>query len=133
MTVIDVFNHDVPAENDFGYSQAIRSGELIHVSGQVSLDEAGAFLHADDFAAQLRQTYANLDKVLDHYGVTRNQVVSQVLYLVDLRQNAAATAEGNLAYFGGHRPASTVLGVTELAFPGQVVEISFVVDTRLPA
>lgn len=71
--------------------------------------------------------------VLDHYGVTRKQVVSQVLYVVDLRQNAAATAEGNLAYFGDHRPAGTVLGVTELTFPGQVIEISFVVDTNLPA
>ncbi|MFI1866119.1 RidA family protein [Streptomyces jumonjinensis] len=132
MATIDVFHHNVSAESDFGYSQAIRSGELIHVSGQLSLDEAGAFLHADDFAAQLKQTHANTDKVLDHYGVTRNQVVSQTLYVVKLRQNTAATAEGNLAYFGDHRPASTVLGVTELTFPGQVVEISFVVDTKLP-
>jgi enamine deaminase RidA (YjgF/YER057c/UK114 family) len=133
MATIDVFNHAVPAESDFGYSQAIKSGELIHISGQLSFDEAGEFLHAGDFAAQLKQTYANTDKVLDHYGVTRNQVVSQTLYVVNLRQNAAATAEGNLAYFGDHRPASTVLGVTELTLPGQVVEISFVVDTRLPA
>lgn len=132
MATIDVFNHDVPAESDFGYSQAIKSGELIHVSGQLSLDAAGEFLYAGDFAAQLKQTYVNMDKVLDHYGVTRNQVVSQTLYVVDLRQNAAATAEGNLAYFGGHRPASTVLGVTELTFPGQVIEISFVVDVKLP-
>ncbi|MFJ5592818.1 RidA family protein [Streptomyces noursei] len=133
MTIIDVFNHNVPAENVFGYSQAIKSGELIHVSGQFSLDAAGEFLYADDFAAQLKQTYANTDKVLNHYGVTRKQVVSQVLYVVDLRQNAAATAVGNLAYFGDHRPTSTVLGVTELTFLGQVIEISFVVDTKLPA
>jgi enamine deaminase RidA (YjgF/YER057c/UK114 family) len=133
MATIDVFNHAVPAESDFGYSQAIKSGELIHISGQLSFDEAGEFLHAGDFAAQLKQTYANTDKILDHYGVTRNQVVSQTLYVVNLRQNAAATAEGNLAYFGDHRPASTVLGVTELTLPGQVIEISFVVDTRLPA
>ncbi|ANS70624.1 putative translation initiation inhibitor [Streptomyces lincolnensis] len=132
MATIDVFNHNVPAESDFGYSQAIKSGELIHISGQLAFDEAGEFLCAGDFAAQLKQTYANTDKVLDHYGVTRNQVVSQTLYVVNLRQNAAATAEGNLAYFGDHRPASTVLGVTELTLPGQVVEISFVVDTRLP-
>ncbi|MFI1338455.1 RidA family protein [Streptomyces sp. NPDC020845] len=133
MATIDVFNHNVPAESDFGYSQAIKSGDLIHISGQLSLDEAGEFLHADDFDDQLKQTYVNLDKVLDHYGVTRNQVVSQTLYVVNLRQNAAATAEGNLAYFGHHRPASTVFGVTELTFPGQVIEISFVIDTKLPA
>ncbi|MER7716252.1 RidA family protein [Streptomyces flaveolus] len=121
------------AESDFGYSQAIRSGELIHVSGQLSFDEAGEFLYPGDFAAQLKQTYANMDKVLDHYSATRNQVVSQTLYVVNLRQNAAATAEGNLKYFGDHRPVSTVLGVTELTLPGQVIEISFVVDTKLPA
>lgn len=74
-----------------------------------------------------------MDRVLDHYGVTRKQVVSQVLSVADLRRNAAATAEGNLAYFGDHRPAGTVLGVTEPTFPGQVVEISFVVDTKPPA
>ncbi|ASQ92105.1 MULTISPECIES: RidA family protein [unclassified Streptomyces] len=133
MATIDVFNHNVPAESDFGYSQAIKSGDLIHVSGQLSLDEAGEFLSAGDFTAQLEQTYVNMDKVLDHYGVTRNQVISQTLYVVNLRQHATATAEGNLAYFGDHRPASTVLGVTELTFPGQVIEISFVVDTKLPA
>ncbi|MFD3505186.1 RidA family protein [Streptomyces sp. NPDC058676] len=133
MAIINVFNHNVPAESDFGYSQAIKSGELIHISGQLSFDEAGEFLYAGDFAAQLKQTYANVDKVLEHYGVTRNQVVSQTLYVVNLRQNAAATAEGNLAYFGDHRPASTVLGVTELTLPGQVIEISFVIDTKLPA
>ncbi|MEV6003731.1 RidA family protein [Streptomyces griseomycini] len=133
MATIDVFHHDVPAESDFGYSQAIRSGELIHVSGQLSLDETGEFRHAGDFAAQLKQTHANMDKVLDHYGATRNQVVSQTLYVVDLRQHAEATAEGNLAYFGDHRPTSTVIGVTELTFPGQVIEISLLVDTKLPA
>ncbi|MFI6935422.1 RidA family protein [Streptomyces sp. NPDC050287] len=133
MASIDVFNHQIPAEPDFGYSQAIKSDHLIHVSGQLSLDEAGDFRHADDFAAQLKQTYANFDKVLNHYGATRNQIVSQTLYVVNLRQNATATAEGNLAYFGDHRPVSTVLGVPELTFPEQVVEISFVIDTKLPA
>ncbi|MGA4846992.1 RidA family protein [Streptomyces sp. G5(2025)] len=131
MTTIDVFTYDIPAESDFGYAQAIRSGELIHVSGQLALDESGTFVHADDFAAQLKLTYANLDKVLDHYGATRNQVVSQNLYVVNMRQNAMTTAAGNLAYFGDHRPASTALGVTELTFPGQMIEISFIVDMSI--
>jgi enamine deaminase RidA (YjgF/YER057c/UK114 family) len=132
VTTTDVFTYGVPAESDFGYAQAIRSGALIHVSGQLSFDEAGEFRHAGDFAAQLRRTYANMDRVLDHYGATRSQIVSQTLYVVDLPRNAAAAAAGNLAYFGGHRPASTVVGVTDLTLPGQVIEISFVVDTGLP-
>ncbi|NGN64619.1 RidA family protein [Streptomyces sp. A7024] len=133
MSTTDVFIHQVPAESDFGYSQAIRSGDLIHVSGQLAFDEAGGLLHPGDFAAQLKQTHAVMDKVLDHYGVTRNQIISQVLYGVELQQNAAAVAEGNRAYFGAHRPAATAFGVTELTFPGQLIEISFIVDTKLPA
>ncbi|MFE6776372.1 RidA family protein [Streptomyces sp. NPDC057702] len=133
MAATDVFHHHVPAEHEFGYAQAIRSGDLVHVSGQLAFDAAGAFRHADDFEAQLRLTHANIDKVLAHYGAARRQVVSQQLYVVDLPRHAAATAAGNLAYFGDHRPVSTVVGVAGLTFPGQVVEISLVVDTRLPA
>ncbi|AUH44559.1 Rid family hydrolase [Streptomyces sp. CMB-StM0423] len=133
MATTDAFSHGVAPENDFGYAQAIRSGELIHVSGQVAFDEAGEFAYADDCAAQLTLTYANLDKILEHYGATRNQIVSQTVYGVHLQQHAEAISAGNLAYYGTHRPVSTVVGVTELAFPGQLVEIAVVVDTRLPA
>ncbi|MEV0238865.1 RidA family protein [Streptomyces sp. NPDC050674] len=133
MTTLDVFDHSIPAEGHFGYTQAIRSGELIHVSGQLSFDESGVFHAEDGLAAQLGKTYANLDKVLAHYGATRNQIVSQTLYVVDLVRHAEAVAKGNRAYFGTHRPVSTALGVTELTFPGQLVEISCVIDTRLPA
>ncbi|MET9304552.1 RidA family protein [Streptomyces cellulosae] len=129
----DVFTYGIPAESDFGYAQAIRSGDLIHVSGQLAFDEAGGFPHPGDFAAQLKRTHANMERVLAHYGATRRQIVSQTLCVVDLGRHAAATAEANLAYFDGHRPASTVLGVTGLTLPGQLVEIAFVVDTRLPA
>ncbi|MET9759145.1 Rid family hydrolase [Streptomyces sp. NPDC006372] len=133
MTTIDVYDHGIPAESHFGYAQAIRSGDLIHVSGQLSFDDSGAFHPEDDFAAQLERTHVNLGKVLAHYGATRNQVVSQTLYAVDLVKNAGTVAEANRAYFGGHRPVSTALGVTELTFPGQLVEISCVVDLKLPA
>lgn len=128
----DVFSYGIPAETDFGYAQAARSGDLIHVSGQLAFGETGGF-RIGDFAAQLELTHANMDRVLAHYGATRRQIVSQTLYVVDLGRHAAATAEANLAYFDGHRPASTVLGVTELTLPGQLLEIAFVVDTRLPA
>jgi enamine deaminase RidA (YjgF/YER057c/UK114 family) len=133
MTTIDVYDHAIPAESHFGYAQAIKSGDLIHVSGQLSFDEVGGFHPEDDLATQLAGTYANIDKVLAHYGVTRNQIVSQTLYVVDLVKNADAVAVGNRAYFGAHRPVSTALGVTELTFPGQAVEISCVIDTKLPA
>ncbi|MEU9335024.1 Rid family hydrolase [Streptomyces sp. NPDC048290] len=129
----DVHRHGIPAESAFGYAQAIRSGDLVHVSGQLALDASGTFAHTDDLPAQLALTYTNLDRVLGHYGATRAQVVSQVVYVVDLHRYADAVADGNRAYFGGHWPVSTVVGVAGLTFPGQLVEISCVLDVRLPS
>jgi enamine deaminase RidA (YjgF/YER057c/UK114 family) len=133
MTAIDSYSHNVSGEDEFGFAQAIKVGETIHVSGQLSHDEEGNFLHPGDFDAQLKQSYANFEKVLTHYGVTRNQVVSETQYIVDLPKYNMAMAAANLAYFGDHRPTSSTVGVASLFFPGQLVEISFVIDTRLPA
>ncbi|MFF8933745.1 Rid family hydrolase [Streptomyces paradoxus] len=133
MTTTDVYDHGIPAESHFGYAQAIRSGDLIHVSGQLAFDVAGVFRPENDVTAQLELTYANLDRVLAHYGATRNQIVSQTLYAVDLVRSAEIVGKANRAYFGAHRPVSTALGVTELTFPGQLVEISCVIDMKLPA
>ncbi|MFJ2200384.1 RidA family protein [Streptomyces violaceusniger] len=133
MTAIDSYSHNVSGEDEFGFAQAIKAGETIHVSGQLSHDEEGTFLHPGDFDAHLKQVYANFEKVLAHYGVTRNQVVSETQYIVDLPKYNMAMAAANLDYFGNHRPTSSTVGVASLFFPGQLVEISFVIDTRLPA
>ncbi|MFF3373536.1 RidA family protein [Streptomyces sp. NPDC002680] len=133
MTTIDSFSHNVSGEDDFGFAQAIRSGDTIYVSGQLSHDEKGEFLHPDDFDAQLKQVYANFEKVLAHYGATRNQVISETQFVVNLPEHNMAMAAANLAYFGAHRPTSSTVGVASLFFPGQLIEISFVLDTRLPA
>lgn len=133
MTTIDSYSHGVSGEREFGFAQAIKAGGTIYVSGQLSHDEQGDFIHPNDFDAQLEQVYANFEKVLAHYGATRNQVVSETQYIVNLPEHNNAMAAANLAYFGHHRPTSSTVGVATLFFPGQLIEISFVIDTRLPA
>lgn len=71
--------------------------------------------------------------MLAHYGATRNQVVTQTQFIVDLPKYNSTMAAANLAYFGDHRPTSSTIGVASLFFPGQLIEVSFVLDTRLPA
>ncbi|MDX3660030.1 RidA family protein [Streptomyces sp. ID05-26A] len=130
---VQSYSHDIAGEREFGFAQAIKVGETIYVSGQLSHDETGDFLFPDDFEAQTEQVYANFEKVLAHYGVTRNQVVSETQFVVNLPAHNNAMAAANLAYFGDHRPTSSTVGVESLFFPGQLIEISFVIDTRLPA
>jgi 2-iminobutanoate/2-iminopropanoate deaminase len=133
MKQIDSFSHDVTGEKEFGFAQAIKVGETIYVSGQLSHDEKGNFLHAGNFDAQIQQVWANLDKVLAHFKVSRNQVVQDTVFVVDLPKHNAAVAASHLAYFGKHRPTSTTVGAAALFFPGQLVEINVVINMQLPA
>ncbi|MEU4778997.1 RidA family protein [Micromonospora sp. NPDC023633] len=133
MSQIDTYSHDVSGEKEFGFAQSIKVGDTIYVSGQLSHDAEGTFLYPDDLGAQLQQVWSNLDAVLRYHGVTRNQVALDTVFVVDLHENAAAIAASHLAYFGDHRPTSTTVGAAALFFPGQLVEINVIVDTRLPA
>ena len=70
----------VPAEDDYGYAQAIKIGNTIHVSGQLSQDDKGAMIapaaldesgKQADFSTmeeQMRVTYANAAKLLARFG-----------------------------------------------------------------
>ena len=120
------FVFDVPWEQGFGYSQALRSGPLLFVSGQLSHDAQARFIGEGDFELQVRTSFANLDRVLAHFGVTKERVVETTIDVRDLRKHFDALARLNREYFGAHRPASTVLGVVDLALPQQLVEIAAV-------
>lgn len=133
MASVQSYSHNVPGEREFGFAQAIKVGETIYVSGQLSHDDKGNFVGPNDFDAQIKQTFANLDKVLAHFGVTRNQVVQDTVFVVNLRKYNSAVAAAHLEYFGDHRPTSTTVGAEALFFPGQLIEINVTIRTDLPA
>ncbi|MFE7415124.1 RidA family protein [Streptomyces laurentii] len=127
------FSFGMPWEELYGYSQAMRVGETVYVSGQLSHDQEGAFVGADDFALQVTTTLANLDLVLEHFGASRRQIVETTVLVRNLRENFDTTARLHAAYFGEHRPTSTVMGVSDLALPDQLVEIGAVVRLDVEA
>ncbi|MEQ3553424.1 RidA family protein [Pseudonocardia nematodicida] len=130
-TISDTFDHDVPWEAVYGYSQAHRVGDTVYVSGQLSHDDRG-LVGEGDVEKQLEVTFAQLDKILEHFGATRRQIIETTVILTDLRENFGPAAAAHSAYFGDHRPTSTTFGVVELALPGQIVEIGAVVLLDLP-
>ncbi|MFE6102624.1 RidA family protein [Streptomyces laurentii] len=127
------FSFGMPWEELYGYSQAMRVGETVYVSGQLSHDQKGAFVGADDFGLQVTTTLANLDLVLEHFGASRRQIVETTVLVRNLRENFDTTARLHAAYFGEHRPTSTVMGVSDLALPDQLVEIGAVVRLDVEA
>lgn len=121
------FGFGMPWESLFGFSQAVQVGETVYISGQLSHDSTGAFVGAGDFELQVRTTLENLDRVLEHFGATRDQIVETTVLVRNLRENFDTVARLHVAYCGDHRPTSTVMGVSDLALPDQLVEIGAVV------
>jgi enamine deaminase RidA (YjgF/YER057c/UK114 family) len=89
-------------------------------------EDTGEIMHVGDFAAQLRYAYRKLEAVLAKNGATMADVVKQVTYVTDIRHGRDSTAIRAEAYGDAPLPAHTMLNVTQLAWPGMLVEIEII-------
>ena len=124
MNKFETFGFGVPWEDLANYSQALRAGDLLFISGQLSHDPDGNFLAEGDIAAQTENTLSNLDLVLQRFGAERSHIAEVNIFLMDLRTNFAPAMAECKRYFGDHHPASNAFGVTALALPEQLIEIA---------
>jgi 2-iminobutanoate/2-iminopropanoate deaminase len=89
-------------------------------------DETGEIQHQGDFPAQCRYAYAKLVKVLGRNGASLGDVVKQVTYVTDARYQPDAGSCRSEAYRGLQLPAHTFLVVSQLAWPGMLVELDVI-------
>ena len=114
-------------EAEYGYSQAVKVGNTVYLSGQVSHDDKGSIVGVGDMAAQMRQAYRNIEKVLAQYGATIDNIVDEVLFVTDMDAAFAARVACKQEVFGGEPVvASTIIGIQRLAFPELMIEIKCV-------
>ena len=106
-------------------AQAYRVGDLIFVSGQASIDDGGNIVGVGDFDAQARQTYKNLDRVLEAGGSDRSKIVKMNVYIKDM-DNFATIMSLREQYFTPPYPAETLIEVSALALPELEIEIEAV-------
>jgi enamine deaminase RidA (YjgF/YER057c/UK114 family) len=132
--------HGVPWEESYGYAQGIKVGNVIYLSGQLSHDENGEFvasapvddngniLDSSNMAAQMRQTYTNVSRILSKYGATLDNVVEEVVYVTDMDAAMAVAGEIRKEAYGSEKPdvCSTILVTPRLALPAQLIEIKVV-------
>jgi len=107
------------------YTDAVRAGDLLFVSGCIAVDGEGRLVGGDDVAAQARQVFANLVAVLAAAGSSPADVVKVTVFLTDVADRAAVN-EVRKELFGDVRPASTLVEVSSLVLPGARVEIDAV-------
>jgi len=109
-------------EKAYGYSHAVKIGNSIKISGAVSMDDEGNPTAVGDFEQQMKNCYADLAKILKHYGCTFDDVVKEDVFTTDMAK---------FLEFAGYRteiykkqfPTGSWLGVTELAVPEFMIEI----------
>lgn len=110
---------------DYAISPGWRVGDLLFLSGQAAIDEAGAIVGEGDFDAQLAQTFANIDRVLAAGGSDRSRIVKVTIYLTDMA-NFPKIVAARRHYFSEPWPADTTLEVKSLALPALMVEIDVI-------
>jgi enamine deaminase RidA (YjgF/YER057c/UK114 family) len=99
----------------------------VFFAGQVALDAEGKMVGVGDFAAQVKQTFANLGLALAAAGCTPATVVKTNYYVVGLtRERLVAIRTERTPFFGGHKPASTLVGVQALFDPDALIELEVV-------
>src|SRR6185503_13990125 len=108
------------------YTDAVRFGDLLFVSGIAPLDAEMRVVGDGDPAEQTRQIFRNLGAILRAAGATPADVLKVTVYLthVDDRTRINPIRQ---EFFGKARPASTLVEVSRLAIPGMRVEIEAVV------
>jgi 2-iminobutanoate/2-iminopropanoate deaminase len=109
-------------EKTYGYTHAVRIGDDIKISGAVSMDDKGNLTAAGSMDQQMKNCYADLEKILKHYGCTFDDVVVENIFTTDMAGFFKVAAYRNSVY-KTQFPTGTWLEVKGLALPGQLIEI----------
>jgi 2-iminobutanoate/2-iminopropanoate deaminase len=104
------------------YTEAVRYGNLVFVSGQVALDSDGEVVGEGDVAAQANRALENLGRVLDAAGASPAYVLKITIFMTNAADRARIMP-ARRAFFGATRPASTLVEVRALARPELLIEI----------
>ncbi len=107
------------------YTDAVRAGDLLFVSGVVPVDVHGALVGGTDVVAQAEAVFENMRRVLAAAGAGPEDVVKVTVFLLDVDDRPRINPVRR-EFFGKTRPASTLVEVSRLAIPGALIEVEAV-------
>ena len=109
-------------EKAFGYSHAVKVCNQIKISGAVSMDDAANPIAKGNIEQQMKNCYADLKKILDHYNASFDDVVVENIFTTDMKAFLEVASYRSEIYTKNY-PIGSWLGVKELAFPEFMIEI----------
>lgn len=116
------FNLRPKLEKEYGYSHAVKIGNNLKISGAVSMNDSGIIIGAGNMDLQMKNCYSDLEKVLQHYGYTLDDVFAENIYITNMAEFIKVSGYRNSIY-KKQFPTGTWLEVKGLALKNQLIEI----------
>jgi len=111
---VEVEHYAVSEDTQLPFSEAVRVGHILYLSGQIGIDPATSKLAEGGIAAETRQTLENIKASLEKHGSSMAEVVKCTVYLADINEWAAMN-KVYVTYFPSNPPARSALGTSGLA------------------
>ena len=119
----DHFNMWTETQHALGYTQGIKVGPTVYLSGTAALDEKFQAVSPGDLGAQLRYVYERIAESLRHWGLGFGNVVRENMYVTSIDDLLPHMGYRKGIYGDGPFPTSTTLEVQKLFAPGLMIEI----------
>jgi enamine deaminase RidA (YjgF/YER057c/UK114 family) len=120
--VPEYFNLRPALEKQYGYTHAVKIGSDLKISGAVSMTDSGVVIGPGNMEVQMKNCYNDLEKILQHYGYTFDDVYAENIYTTNMAAFEKAAGFRNTIY-KKQFPTGTWLEVKGLALVNQVIEI----------
>lgn len=108
-----------PVKTSLPFSEAVRVGNMLYVSGQMGTDATMQALVSGGVEAETRQTLANMKAILERHGSSLDHVVKCTVMMADMAEWPAMNAV-YVEHFPRHLPARSAFGASALALGGRV-------------
>ncbi len=128
----DLFYAWGATQKALGYSQAVKVGDTVYVSGTASLNERFEAAFPNDLPAQMRFIYMRIGETLAKFSLGFGHVVRENMYVTDMDALLPALPFRKGIYGDGPFPASTTVEVKRLLLPGLMIEIEVTASTAGP-
>ena len=111
-----------PWERLYGYSRAVRVGQVVYVAGTVASDAEGHVVGPNDPEAQARFIFQKIERTLNEAGATLGDVVRTRMLVTDIRySDTFGRVHGE--FFADIRPAATMIEISALIGPDYFIEV----------
>jgi enamine deaminase RidA (YjgF/YER057c/UK114 family) len=129
-TANQVIYFNEPVERQLGFAAMVKTGDLLHLSGVLSIDEQLNVVAPGDMAGQIERVYDLLEATLAKVHADLSNVVNETIFVTDMQALAAAAATRTKRYAKCAPPASTAVQVSGLFLPGCLIELQAVAQFR---